>query len=39
MILFLDEPTTGLDSSNALVIMNILKELTNHGVTIITSLH
>lgn len=38
-ILFLDEPTTGLDSYMALSLMNSLKKLASGGRTIITTLH
>ena len=38
-LLFLDEPTTGLDSSTALDIIRELKELTKDGMTLITTIH
>ncbi|CAF4503137.1 unnamed protein product [Rotaria socialis] len=38
-ILFLDEPTTGLDASTAISIMNCLKDLSRRGRTIIFSIH
>ena len=38
-ILFLDEPTTGLDSVTALELMELLKEFANRGVCIVTVLH
>ncbi|XP_072051509.1 broad substrate specificity ATP-binding cassette transporter ABCG2-like [Amphiura filiformis] len=38
-ILFLDEPTTGLDASTAVSIMRSLEELTRGGHTIIFSIH
>ena len=38
-LLFLDEPTTGLDSSTALDIIKGLKTLTDHGMTLITTIH
>lgn len=39
-ILFLDEPTTGLDSTNALRVMRALKHLCDkHQVTIVTTVH
>lgn len=39
MILFLDEPTTGLDAYNALTIIKILSEISKAGKTIIFSIH
>ncbi|CAF1666801.1 unnamed protein product [Adineta ricciae] len=38
-ILFLDEPTTGLDSSTACSVMQCLRELSQQGCTIIFSIH
>ncbi|CAF4919808.1 unnamed protein product [Rotaria sp. Silwood1] len=38
-ILFLDEPTTGLDASTARNVMECLKELSKSGRTIIFSIH
>ena len=39
-LLFVDEPTTGLDSNAALVVMNCLKQLTlNYRMTIIVTIH
>ncbi|KAL6453695.1 hypothetical protein SBY92_005267 [Candida maltosa Xu316] len=40
-ILFLDEPTTGLDTSSSLKLIHVLKKLTmpEYGVTIILSIH
>ncbi|UJR32419.1 hypothetical protein I4U23_019881 [Adineta vaga] len=38
-ILFLDEPTTGLDSSTACIVMQCLRELSQQGCTIIFSIH
>lgn len=38
-ILFLDEPTTGLDSSTSLSVLNLLKRLAEHGRTIVLSIH
>eukprot|EP01135_Chromosphaera_perkinsii_P006081 Nk52_evm5s391 gene=Nk52_evmTU5s391 len=38
-ILFLDEPTTGLDSSTALKVLLLLKELTEMGKTVIVAIH
>jgi len=38
-ILFLDEPTTGLDATSALHLVKTLKHLANTGRTIITTIH
>lgn len=38
-VLFLDEPTTGLDASTANAVMLLLKKLANHGRTIVFSIH
>ncbi|KAG7664640.1 uncharacterized protein J8A68_001865 [[Candida] subhashii] len=39
-ILFLDEPTTGLDTSSSLKLVELLHKLTNnYGITIILSIH
>uniref|UniRef100_A0A0X3NNG1 ABC transporter domain-containing protein n=2 Tax=Schistocephalus solidus TaxID=70667 RepID=A0A0X3NNG1_SCHSO len=38
-IIFLDEPTTGLDAHTAMVVMQVLKRLALEGRTIITSIH
>eukprot|EP01134_Creolimax_fragrantissima_P002046 CFRG2046T1 len=38
-VLFLDEPTTGLDSSTAERLVELLKRLTKRGRTIILSIH
>lgn len=38
-LLFLDEPSTGLDSSTALVIMRLLKTMTNKGRTVVCTVH
>ncbi|XP_009865267.1 PREDICTED: ATP-binding cassette sub-family G member 2 isoform X2 [Apaloderma vittatum] len=38
-ILFLDEPTTGLDASTANAVLLLLKRLGNNGRTIIFSIH
>ncbi|XP_011230514.1 broad substrate specificity ATP-binding cassette transporter ABCG2 isoform X1 [Ailuropoda melanoleuca] len=38
-ILFLDEPTTGLDSSTANAVLLLLKRMSEHGRTIIFSIH
>ncbi|ABN67689.2 ABC transporter family protein [Scheffersomyces stipitis CBS 6054] len=40
-VLFLDEPTTGLDASNALKLVQVLKKLSSpeFGVTVVMSIH
>eukprot|EP00298_Acanthocystis_sp_HF-20_P016830 c21598_g1_i1.p1 GENE.c21598_g1_i1~~c21598_g1_i1.p1 ORF type:complete len:616 (+),score=178.92 c21598_g1_i1:1-1848(+) len=39
-ILFLDEPTTGLDSTNALMVISCIKDLArSNKVTVISSIH
>ena len=38
-IIFLDEPTTGLDSSTAYNVMDLLKRITANGRTVITTIH
>jgi ABC-type multidrug transport system ATPase subunit/ABC-type multidrug transport system permease subunit len=38
-LLFLDEPTTGLDAYNSLVIMELLNSLAKSGRTIICTIH
>lgn len=38
-VIFLDEPTTGLDSKSALDVAAILKMLAQNGRTIITTIH
>ncbi|KAI0598439.1 ABC transporter [Biscogniauxia sp. FL1348] len=38
-ILFLDEPTTGLDATSAYQLVRTLKSLANKGRTIITTIH
>ena len=38
-VVFLDEPTTGLDSSTAYNVMNLLKRIAANGRTIITTIH
>ncbi|KAL2098049.1 hypothetical protein ACEWY4_007256 [Coilia grayii] len=38
-VLFLDEPTTGLDASTANSVLLLLKKMANHGRTIIMSIH
>ena len=38
-IMFLDEPTTGLDSTNAAKVVDILAALGDDGVTVVLSIH
>lgn len=38
-LLFLDEPTTGLDSFNALNVMTSLRHLASNGRTVISTIH
>ncbi|KAJ8688399.1 hypothetical protein QAD02_024194 [Eretmocerus hayati] len=38
-VLFLDEPTTGLDSSSCMQVCNLLKMLSRQGKTIICTIH
>jgi PAS domain S-box-containing protein len=38
-VLFLDEPTTGLDTSTALSLMLTLKEMARAGMTIVATIH
>lgn len=38
-LIFLDEPTTGLDSFNALNVMSSLRQLAKNGRTIVTTIH
>ena len=38
-LLLLDEPTTGLDAFNALAVVTLLRDLKNHGKTIIFTIH
>ena len=39
VILFDVEPTSGLDSTSAVALMDVLRELALQGKTIITSIH
>lgn len=39
MVLFLDEPTTGLDSSSCLQCVRLLRELARQGRTIVCTIH
>lgn len=38
-LIFLDEPTTGLDSFTATTVVEILKELMRNGKTIVSTIH
>ncbi len=38
-LIFLDEPTTGLDSFTAASVMELLRDLASSGRTIITTIH
>ena len=38
-VLFLDEPTTGLDSTNAIKVVRIVSEVAARGTTVIMSIH
>ncbi|CAD8049574.1 unnamed protein product [Paramecium sonneborni] len=38
-LIFLDEPTTGLDSSTALQVIDLLKRLAKNGRTIVSTIH
>ena len=38
-LLFLDEPTTGLDSHNAFTVMGVVQRLKSIGITIISTIH
>ena len=38
-LLFLDEPTTGLDSATAFEVINHIRNLKNNGMTVITTIH
>lgn len=38
-MIFLDEPTTGLDSTTALQVIQMLSELAKKGKTIISTIH
>ena len=38
-LIFLDEPTTGLDSAIALEVMNVVRNLTNRGRSVVCTIH
>ena len=38
-VIFLDEPTTGLDSSSAEIIVNVCRKLAELGRTVIATVH
>ncbi|CAN0366473.1 unnamed protein product, partial [Hapterophycus canaliculatus] len=38
-LLFLDEPTTGLDSSTALRVMQLVSSVASRGTTVVCSVH
>jgi ABC-type multidrug transport system ATPase subunit len=38
-MIFLDEPTTGLDSSTAFSVIELLKHLSRHGVNVVSTIH
>ena len=38
-LIFLDEPTTGLDAANSLNVMTLLNQLTKQGRTVICTIH
>lgn len=38
-MIFLDEPTTGLDSNTAVTIMFLLRDLANNGRTVVSVIH
>ncbi|KMZ74852.1 ABC transporter G family member 2 [Zostera marina] len=39
ILLFLDEPTTGLDSTSAFTVVNVLKRIAENGSVVIMSIH
>src|SRR5262245_34689686 len=39
LVLFLDEPTTGLSSEEALTVMRLLRDLADSGKTVIVTIH
>lgn len=38
-MLFLDEPTTGLDSTTALSVISLLRDLAERGVNVVSTIH
>ena len=38
-MIFLDEPTTGLDSYTAITIMYLLRDMANSGRTVVSVIH
>jgi len=38
-LIFLDEPTTGLDSFTATSVVEVLKDLSSKGRTVISTIH
>ncbi len=38
-MIFLDEPTTGLDSNTAVTIMYLLRDMANNGRTVVSVIH
>ena len=38
-MIFLDEPTTGLDSTTALQVIVLLRQLANEGRTVVSTIH
>jgi ABC-type multidrug transport system ATPase subunit len=38
-VIFLDEPTTGLDSTTALQVVLLLRKLANDGRTVVSTIH
>ena len=38
-MIFLDEPTTGLDSTTALQVIILLRQLANEGRTVVSTIH
>ena len=38
-LIYLDEPTTGLDSATACNVITTLRELANNGRTVISTIH
>ena len=39
LVLFLDEPTSGLDSTASLQCMDVLKQITSLGITVVSVIH